>query len=305
MFVASLLLWGIGALLGVSSSTPTLLSALGLNFVGDAVARLFSFLSFVAVALLLNHLYLFERRIHWLSSVFLWLSSVLMFVHVDYLSCFSLLLLVSAVMQLLSCVHESGQERALFGAFAFLSFSSLFLLQFAYVFPLFIVYIFIARIANVRNVLSALLGAVTPYWLLLGLVCAFPSLEALLVPLRIGYAGIVSGACLNLSPLFYLVLAVELLVYVVAVYNFATSLFPAKPVLRRRFLFVIILNISLFAISFFVPQDFILLFVWRLPGVAVMASYAFAMKITKLSNIYFIVLNVLWLATALLCLWIG
>ncbi len=305
MFVASLLLWGIGALWGVSSSTPTFLSALGINFASDVVARLFSFLSLVAVALLLNHLYLFERRIHWLSSVFLWLSSVMMFVHVDYLSCFSSLLLMMAMSQLLSCVHESGQERALFGAFAFLSFSSLFLLQFAYVLPLFVAYIFIARISNVRNVLSALLGVVTPYWLLFGLVYAFPSLGPLLVPLKICYANMVSGAGLSLSPLLYLVLAVEGLIYVVAVCNFATSLFPAKPLLRRRLLFIIILNIYLFAISFFVPQDFVMLFVWRLPGVALLASYAFAMKITKLSNIYFITLNILWLATATLCLWIG
>ena len=305
MFVASLLLWGAGALLGICSATPTLLSAAGFDYVGDFVARFLSLLALLSAALVLNHIHLFERRVHWLSPLFIWVASVLMFIHVDYISSLSVLLLVLSLAQLFTCVQETGQERAIFGAFAVLSFSSLFLLQFICLLPLFVLYLFMARVSRARNLLAALLGAVTPWWLLLGLYYVFPSLEILLLPARVCYEILITAASLSFSLPLLVVTGMELLVMVVAVGCFAVSSSPAKPLLRRRLLFIMLLNIYLMVLSFLLPQDYLLLLMWRLPGVAVMLSYTLSMRVTRISNLYFIFLNIVWLSIAIICLWIG
>ena len=305
MFAASLVLWITGAVLGTGSATPTLLSLAGLNFVGDFFARFLSLLAFLSVALVLNHLYLFERRVHWLSPLFMWLSAVCMFAHVDYLSSISSLFLVLSIAQLLSCVQEAGQERSFYGAFALLSFSSLFLLQFLYLLPLFVAYLFIARISRVKNMLAALLGTVTPWWLLLGMVYVFPSLDTLLLPARMCYENIVTGAEISYTALPLVIAGVEVLALVVAVGCFVVSSLPAKPLLRHRLLFIMLLNIYLLLLSFALPQDYMMFLVWRLPGLAILVSYTLSMRVTKLSNFYFIFLNVVWLFIAGLCLWIG
>ena len=305
MFAASLVLWITGAVLGTGSATPTLLSLAGVNFVGDFFARFLSLLAFLSVALVLNHLYLFERRVHWLSPLFMWLSAVCMFVHIDYLSSISALFLVLSIAQLLSCVQDTGQERSIYGAFALLSFSSLFLLQFLYLLPLFVAYLFIARISRVKNLLAALLGAVTPWWLLLGSVYVFPSLDMFLMPARICCENITMDATITYTALPLVIVGMELLAMVVAVACFVVSSLPAKPLLRHRLLFVMLLNTYLLLLSFALPQDYMMFMVWRLPCLAILISYTFSMRITKLSNFYFVVLNIVWLFIAGLCLWIG
>ena len=72
-----------------------------------------------------------------------------------------------------------------------------------------------------------------------------------------------------------------------------------------RLLFVILLNLFMWLLAWVLPQDFFLLLAWRLPGAAIMASYVFAVKVTRLANIYFIVLNTLLIFIAACCLWIG
>lgn len=302
MLFVSLLLWVAGYFFHVGSGTA-FLDSIGLNFIGELLSRLFSLLAYVCVALVLNHLYLFEQRVPYLPHIFLWLVSVHLFLQPDYLVATASLFFLLSVAQLLSCCQESGQERAIYSAFAILSFSSLFLLQFAYLLPLFFVYLWVARIWSFKNLFAALLGVVTPYWFLCALIFVEPSLDVLLLPMKFGVLCITAPAAVNLSLPACVSLVMELLVVVVALSLFFVSSLPAKPLLRRRFLFLIIVNLYLLLLQFVVPQDYSLLLAWRLPGVAVMAAFVFSMRVTRLSNIYFIILNVMWLVTAALCLW--
>lgn len=303
MLFVSLLLWVIGYLLHVDAGS-TIMSTLGFDFVGDTFARLLSMLSFVGTALVLNHLYLFEQRVAYLPHLFLWLVSVQLFLQPDCLAAMALLLFMLSVAQLLSCCQESGQEKSVYAAFAILSFSSLFLLQFLYLLPLFFVYLLIAKIFMVRNFFAALLGVVTPFWLLFGVIFVFPSLSSLLMPLKFGLLNMLAPVDMAFSLQEWITLGTELLVWVVAAVVFFVSSFPAKPLLRRRMLFLLVVNIYLYILNFILPQDYSLLLAWRLPCTAVMAAYVFSMRVTRLSNIYFITLNILWLLTASLCLWI-
>lgn len=303
MLFVSLFLWVTGYIFSIGCSSA-MLNSLGLNFVGDAFARALSLLSYVCVALVLNHLYLFERRVPYMPHIFLWLVSIHVFLQPDYVVSLSLLILLLSLAQLLSCTQERGQERAVYAAFATLSFSSLFLLQFVYLIPLFFAYLWIAKILCVRNFFAALLGVVTPYWLLLGIVFVFPSLSGLLIPVKFGLLKMFVCTDMAFSLQAWVTLLVEIFVMLVALVVFFASSIPAKPLLRRRMLFLFLVNGCLFLLSFVVPQDYSLLLAWRLPGVAIMATYVFSMRVTRLSNIYFIVINILWLIIAALCLWI-
>lgn len=304
MLFVSLLLWIVGYLFSLGSSSA-ILETLGLNFIGDAFARIFSLLSYVCVALLLTHIYLFERRLPFLMPLFMWLASVQFLLHADYLIALSLLFFLLAVAQLLSCSQNKGQERGIYAAFAILSFSSLFLFQFTYIIPLFFIYLWIADIFNLKNLFAAILGVVTPYWLLFGTLYVIPSLGEILIPLKYGVLNMLSPATLDLSPHEWITLAVEFIVWGVALFTFFASSLPAKQLLRRRLLFIFIVNIYLQIVSFVLPQDYMLLLAWRLPGLAIMSAYVFSMKVTRLSNIYFIAINTVWLAIAALCLWNG
>lgn len=303
MLFVSLLLWVGGYLCSVGSGSTTLAS-FGLDFFGDLFSRAVSLLSYICAALLLNHIYLFERRVPYLPHIFLWLVSVQMFLHPDCVIAPTLLFFLLAAAQLMSCSQEQGQQRVVYGAFAILSFSSLFFLQFIYLFPLFLIYLWVGNVYSAKNLFAALLGVATPYWLLFGTLFVAPSLDGLLLPQKMGLLNLLTPATLSFSLQQLVTLATEMLVLVVAVSLFFTSSLPAKPLLRRRLLFVFITNVYLLLFSFALPQDYALLLAWRLPGDAVMAVYVFSMRVTRLSNIYFIVLNILWLVTALLCLWI-
>ena len=302
MLFVSIFLWIVGAVLG--SYGCSTLSVFGQ--VSDAVGRVLSFAAYGIVALVLNNIYLFERRVAWLPLVFFWLTAVQPLVQSDCVTAFSLLLFVLSVAQLFVCCRETGHERAIFGAFALLATSSLLYVQFLLLLPLFVVYMFISHMATVRNFMSAFLGVLTPCWLVAGLIYLFPALMGVIIPSDSSFAAMVPSFAASELPLsYYAALIPELLVWVVAVYIFVASSYPAKPLLRRRILFLMLLNMYLFVLSFVLPGCGLLLLTWRLPGFAVLASYTFSTKVTKVSNIYFVSLNVAWLLIALLCLWIG
>ena len=301
MFVVSLFLWALSAVRGVSwgCTLPVFWE------LGDIASRAISFSAYVVVAFVLGNMYLFERRVQWLPALFMWLTAVLPFVQPCYMSALSLLLFLFSVALLLECGREAEPVRVIYGAFALLAFSSLLSAQLVLLLPLFVVYQFVARVASARGLAAALLGVLTPFWLLGGVIYVYPSLGVLLLPAKLCFTRLVPFTELCLPPLLYAVLAIEVVVTVVTAYIYATSSYPAKPLLRKRLLFLLLLNVYLLLLTFVFPQECLLFLVWRMPGVAVMASYAFSMKVTKVSNIYFVSLNVAWLLVAFVCLWIG
>ena len=304
MLVVAALLWLAGGW-GEMGGVRTFPDTIGLDFVGDIPARAISLLSYVAAAFILGNLYLFEKRLHWLSPVFLWVVSVMFFLHRDYLTALSVMAFVLVLAQVFYACRDVGDVRSLYGAFALLSFLSLFLLQFIYLLPLFLGFFLLTKARSVRGFFAALLGVITPYWMLWGVSFVFPQAFWLTLPLEASYLNIITPAAISLSPLLLFVQFMECVVWIAALVYFFNSSFPSKPLLRKRLLLFMCLNLYLWLLSWVVPQDYVLLLAWRLPGVAVMASYLFAVKITKFSNILFVLINVLWIIIAVWCLWIG
>ncbi len=301
MLLVSLFLWIAGALCGDGCES----TFLNLSPLCGWGARAVALFAYAVAALLLNGVYLFERRVSWLVSLFMWLTAVVSPLQSDCAVALSLLPFILSVRCLFACILDKGQEREVFGAFAMLSFSSLLVVQFAFLLPLFVAFLFISRVTGVRVLVSAVLGVLAPCWLLAGAVFVCPSLDILWLPAQLSWRSLAEFPGVQFLLFFYVVMAMELLVWVVATYVYVSSFYPARPLLRRRLLFFILLNGYLMLLSFALPHNYLLFLAWRLPGVAVMASYIFSMKITRLSNAYFVLLNIVWLLIAFVCLWNG
>lgn len=67
--------------------------------------------------------------------------------------------------------------------------------------------------------------------------------------------------------------AIELLVLLPSIALFVSSPIPSKPLLRRRIVFIILLDVYLMLLSWLSEENFVLFYAWRLPAVAISASY--------------------------------
>lgn len=268
-------------------------------------AHIVSFLCYVAVAALLGNLMLFGQRVRWLATLFLWLVAVSLSLHTSVVIAFSTLLFMVAVAMLFACQPGEAQEGRLYTAFAFLGLAILLLPQFALLLPMFVAYMFIVNVFGFKRLLAAILGLATPFWLLYGGVYVFPDAEFLLFPFIAGVEHLFDFDIAEPTVLRVLLLIMELSVLLPAAAVFASSSVPGKPLLRRRLLFLMLTNIFLLLLSWLSEPLFALLYAWRMPGIAVFASYMFQIKVNKAYNIYFIYINILLSAVAAVSVWVN
>ena len=279
-------------------------TSLAVDGIYSIAARVFSLLCYVMVAFILNSLRLFERRVGWLMSLFMWLAALSPFLNNNVLIAFSLLLLIASVAILFSCQFTAEHERALFMVFALMGAASLLVPVFVMLLPLFVAFTFFSNIITLKRALAMLLGLLTPFWLLFGVEYVYEPAKVLLSGMENFFVPENFFAAL---PPFHVLLsmAVELVVLIPASVMFFASSSSGKPLLRKRLLFVVMLNICLIIMSFVVPKEGVLLYACRVPGNAILMSYMFVQRITRFSNIYFIFVNLIWISLALYCLWMG
>lgn len=231
-----------------------------------------------------------------MPSLFVWLTAVYCSVECNAGNAFATLLFAVSLFMLMSCQQTPDRQRSLYSAFAMVGFSALLQAEFLYLVPAFVIFLFIANIFSIQGFLAALLGLLTPFWLVFGTVYVWPSLSWLSLPLSNAVAGISGFGMSGFSLMGVAVFASVLLVLLPATVIFATSSFPSKPLLRRRMLFILLLDMYMLVLGFVLPSSTQLFSSLALPGVAVMATYILSFKVTKLSNFYFILVNMAWIA---------
>ncbi len=261
---------------------------------------LLSFLLCVAVVAVLRTNDFFERRVRLLPAMFVWLVVLLPVSNSSAVDMLSLLLLCISVTMLMASSQSASAERALFSTFAVLGTSSMMLPHFLLLLPLFLLYIGCSKSSGVRHFLAALLGFATPLWLLFGTLYVFPQWGILLCPFAVGLENLLLLQMPQFNWGYLLSALAELLLFLPAAVMFSSSSLPSKPLLRRKMQFIFLLNAYLFLLSPFAGVCNELFLLWRIPGLAVMSSYLFSFKFTKLTNILFVLLNLLWLAIAVL-----
>lgn len=303
--VASLLLWLLGLFTGANAGGSLRESIIcGFSVSENWLGSILALPIYLLIAYILNSLVILESRTSWLAFLFLYLLSMNFFLHGNFLLAISLLLFILSITILSSCVAYDGVQRRIYAIFLFLTSSAIFFPQFIYLLPIFFLYLYISEIFKLRTLLAALLGIATPLWLLFGTAHIFPQLKAFTEPLLSRVAGLfVVGNGVSLTVAQLLFMSIEVLLLIHSVWLLIATSNPAKPIMRRMLSLFMITNAYLCILSMLLINNFNLFFVWRLPGVALMLAYVATVKITKLSNIYFVILNILLLLVAFLGLW--
>lgn len=275
---------------------------LGDDVSSNVWTRIVALVCYFSSAFILNSIHLFERRVGWLFSLFMWLAIQALFVQHRYDVALSVLVLVSSFSILFSCQLAVDVERRFFMVFAFLGSSVFFMPALILLLPIYVVFAYISNILTVKRFLAMQLGLVTPFWLAFGLAYVYDPAGILFSCMKSFFCGLALFAFLPESHVL-LFMAAELLVLVPAIVLLFGPLSSGKPLLMRRILFFLLLNVYCLFLSFMVPSRCELFYACSIPGTAVLASYIFTSKITKLSNIYFIFVNLIWIILAFYCLW--
>lgn len=302
--VMSLLLWVVGAFVSCPAKC-SYLNGLLMSSVGEYGCRVISLLLCVAVAFITGAFVILEERTPWLAGLFLFLCSILFPLQENVAVAASTLLLMVAVTFLLSCYPQEGIQRRIYTVFFIYSLAVLMVPQFIYLAPLFILYPIMTGVLGIKSILSLLLGVVTPFWLFYGFTWVFPSLSVARIPFEHGLQLISFAGGNGTSQPLLLFIVAELFIMLPAAFLFFTTSSPAKPLMRKMLAFFMLANMYMWLLQWVCRGDSSLLLAWRLPGFAIMAAYLFTVRITKLSNIYFVLIFITWLFVAALGIWNG
>lgn len=304
LLLLSVAVWSVGLFL---SPRPESVSWPGYPFSlpGEVLSALVPLLCYVAVAFILVSFHLHESRIHWLAPLYLFIVSVSTAIHYDVVASASTLFFMLLMRELLSCEPGETVTGSLFAAFALLGLMSFALPQFLWLLPMLVVYLFISNIAGAKNIMSAILGLLLPFWLLLGTMYVWPDVAVVMPSWDKFVASVELSGVADITPSRLLLVAMELGIILPVTVLFVRSSVPSKPLVRRNFMFVMIMNCFLLLLSCFIADAFELFYAWRVPGIAVMASYLFSLKITRFSNVYFIFVFVFWILIAISGIWMS
>ena len=270
---------------------------------GTLLSSFLSLLFYIVSFFVLRSLDLFDTRLRFMPALFI-LLAVSLPLPDNSIHAFTLLLLMLAVAQLFRSQQYRFAERLLFSSFALLSCASLLQPQTLLLFVPFLAFMFYSNLFSIKRLLSAILGALMPFWFAFGVAYVSPSANVIVAPFMHSPGGFFSLADVEISSMLLLLAVLEALVYIPAIMKFTGSSIPAKPQLRRRMTFVITMNLYLLLLSVVASPSASLFYLWRVPGLAVLFSYVISFKFTKLTNIYFILLNLVLVAVAVynLCL---
>ena len=302
LFVLSLLVMLSAAwlpALGASVAQPALPA-----FLGAFSSRIVSALLYVFAAILLSRQTFFDRGVRWLGALYLWFVAVCTFVNGNPVIAFAALLFLISIILLLFCQYSVNPVGLLFASFLLLGVLTFVTPYSLFFIPLYLLCCLLTNIFSARGVAASLLGLITPFWLVIGTAYLFPVVNDALMPFFENVSAIFSIAFSGVTLLHLLLIVLVLVVLIPSAVAFVGSASPAKPLLRRRISFVIVANIYLLLLFLVVAGGAGLFFMCQLPFVAILASYLFAKKETKLSNVYLIFINIIMVAVATQSLWV-
>ena len=302
LLVVALAVWGCNTFVLLPSSVEVQTSFWSLA-PGTIISSLLSLLMYVSSSIVLRTIDFFDRRLRFMPLLLVFLAVILPLPG-NAVHAFSLFVYMLSVAMLFNVQQSAYVERTLFSCFLLLGIASLLLPQVLILLPMFVVFLFYSNIYTYRRVLSALLGLLTPFWLTFGVLYLFPALRIAVEPFFLSLKEFFSLGIPEFDPLFLLTVAMELLLYIPAIMSFSSSSVPSKPHLRRRVMFVMIMNIYLLFLSFFMNGCIELLCLWRVPGMAIMFSYIFSFKFSKMTNLHLILLNIVWIAITFYNIWL-
>ncbi|MBQ5896708.1 MAG: hypothetical protein IIW75_09125 [Bacteroidaceae bacterium] len=274
------------------------------SFMCGVVSRLVSVMLYAISAVLISAQTFFDRQVRWVGALYLCMVAVLSTANGNSTLALSSLLFVSSCVVMFICQHCANHVGLLYTAFMILGFM-VFVTPYALLLlPLYLLFCFFANVFSPRGIVASLLGLATPFWLILGTEYVLSGNGALTDYITTGIATsfTLSFGCNTLHS--FILMAFALLLLLPAMTTFMGSAYPAKPLLRRRLLFIMVADAYLLMLCCLAGDGFMLFYFWQLPCLAVLASYLFSGKESKLMNIYFVLINIIMVAIATVPLWL-
>ena len=300
LFVLSMLVMVSAHWMPVSALPIDGLPVLFSGFLSRAVALLLYLLS----AVLLSRQTFFDREVKWKGALYMWFVAVSTFVNGNVtIALLSLVFLLSVIL-LLFCQYSPGPVGLLYASFMLLGLLAFISPYALYLIPLYLLFCSITNTLSSRGVAASFLGLLTPFWLVVGTAYVFPRANGIWDSFVTMLPAVADVDFAGLTFVHLLVLLLVLAVLLPAVFAFVGSASPAKPLLRRRLTFVIVANIYLLLLFVIVDGGSGFFYICQLPFVAILASYLFAKKETRLSNVYMIFINLIMVAMATQSLWL-
>lgn len=259
---------------------------------------------YVAAALLLNSFVIIEGRTPWLGGLFVWLAACCLTLHGNLTLALSVLVLLLLVAVLTACHPRENVQRWVYATFALFATAALWVPQFVCLLPLCLLFMSMTGVMNVRNVFAALLGLLTPLWMLFAVIVIVPELSFLGQAPADRLDGLLLFSFAVPRPDILLPMAIEAVVTLWAAALFSRSPSPAKPLMRRVLSLFIYMNIYLWLLSWLLSDCALVFFVWRLPGVALFVAYIFSLRFTRLYNICFWILALMSIVVVLFNVWL-
>ena len=274
-------------------------------FMNGAAARVVSIFIYLFSATILSQQTFFDRGVKWMGALYFWLLATSTFINGNPLVALSSLLFLLSIILLIHCQHCPDPMRFLYTSFLLLGILAFVTPYSLCLIPLFLLFCSMANILSARGIAASLLGLVTPFWLIMGTAYVFPSVNGVIESFADSFAVYFNVCFPGFTILCLLLLLLVLTLLLPSLFTFVGSTYPSKPQLRRRFSFVLTANIYLLLLFCIFGGGAGFFYVCQLPFVAIEASYLFAKKETKLSNVYFVLVNIIMLAIASFPLWLS
>ncbi len=275
------------------------------SFMGGAVSHILSIFIYLLVALLLSRQTFFDRDIKWKGALYLWFVALSTFANGNAVVAFAALLFLLSFVVLLFAQYSADAVGPLFTSFLLLGVLSFVMPYSLYLLPLYVLFCSMTNMLSVRSAAASLLGLLTPFWLVMGTAYVLPGVNVITESFMAALPAIFDVEFPSFSLPNMLLLIFELLVLLPAMFLFVGGTSPAKPLLRRRFSFVVVAFVYLLLLCTIVSGGAPFFYACQLPFVAILASYVLARKETKLMNLYFVILNGIMIAVATSPLWLN
>ena len=275
------------------------------SFMGGTVSRVLSLFIYLLAAFLLSRQTFFDHSVKWKGAFYLWLVALSVFCNGNVVSALAVLLFLFSFVLLFFAQYSASATGLLYTAFMLLGVLSFVTPYSLYLLPLYLLFGSMTNTMSPRGVSASLLGLFTPFWLVMGTAYVLPGVDGVMESFMAGVSAVFEVCVPPFSVLNVLLLLFVLVVLLPAAIIFAGTSSPAKPPLRRRMSFMIVAVLYMSLLCFVVWGGATFFYACQLPFLAILASYTLARKETKLSNIYFVILNVIMIAVATSPLWLN
>ena len=287
------------------ASADALWQPLHPSFMSGAVSRMLSTFVYLLAAFLLSRQTFFDHSVRWKGALYLWFVSLSVFCNGNAVSAFAALLFLFSFVLLFFAQYSANAVGLLYTSFMLLGVLSFVTPYSVYFLPLYLLFCSMTNTLSGRGVAASLLGLFTPFWLVMGTAYVLPGVDGVAESFMAGVCAVFEVNVPPFSILDLLLLILVLVVLLPAAVIFAGGSSPTKPLLRRRFSFIIVAELYMLLLCLVVCGGAALFYTCQLPFLAILASYTLARKETKLSNIYFVIFNVIMIAIATSTLWLN